>query len=106
MEHYFAYDRRLGIPVPRVGRDFEQFDRDIQEKILFSWEQIRGAIPDRIKELEHQINEKQAALSNESSFTKSCELNSEIAELASIINDLWLWYRSAAVLEETNKSHT
>ncbi|ALC89675.1 hypothetical protein AM500_07775 [Bacillus sp. FJAT-18017] len=106
MEQFFSYDRRLGIPLPRLEKDFSQYDRDIREKILFSWEQIRGAIPDRIKELELHINEKQAALSNESSFTKSCELNSEIAELASIINDLWLWYRSADSLEETNKMHS
>ncbi|OQP01541.1 hypothetical protein B1689_04345, partial [Geobacillus sp. 44C] len=32
-------------------------------------------------------------LSDENDFERSCRLNSEIAELASIINDLWIWYR-------------
>ena len=27
-------------------------------------------------------------------FIRSCELNSEIGELASIINDLWIWDRT------------
>ncbi len=67
---------------------------ETQHDILFQWEQVRGAIPDRIFELEDKINQKQAQLSNESDFPRSCELNSEIAELASIINDLWIWYRT------------
>ena len=51
-------------------------------------------IPDRIKVLENSINIKQAQLSNESDFERSCQLNGEIADLASIINDLWLWFRT------------
>ncbi|RDU36203.1 hypothetical protein DRW41_14330 [Neobacillus piezotolerans] len=105
MEQFFSYDSRLGIPIPDMEKSLDKYSPEIQEKILFSWEQIRGSIPDRIKELEHSINEKQAALSNESNFEKSCELNTEIAGLASIINDLWLWYRATdAVVEE--KMHT
>ena len=65
----------------------------MQHAILLKWEQIRGKIPDRIKELEHYINTKQHHLNNEEDFEVSCKLNSEIADLASIINDLWLWYR-------------
>lgn len=98
MEQFFSYDSRLGIPVPKLMKEWDSFSVEIQEKILFSWEQIRGSIPDRIKELENQINERQAELSNESNFVRSCDLNSEIAELASIINDLWLWYRAGATV--------
>ncbi|RHW40744.1 hypothetical protein D1B31_11175 [Neobacillus notoginsengisoli] len=94
MEQFFSYDSRLGIPVPDLTKDWQDYSVETQEKILFSWEQIRGAIPDRIIELETLINERQGDLSNESSFSRSCELNTEIAELASIINDLWLWYRA------------
>ena len=65
----------------------------MQHAILLKWEQVRGKIPDRIKELEHYINTKQHYLNNEEDFEVSCKLNSEIADLASIINDLWLWYR-------------
>ncbi len=65
-------------------------------------------IPDRIKELEHYINAKQHHLNNEEDFEISCKLNSEIADLASIINDLWLWYRLTQMYlrgKHTNKKH-
>lgn len=94
MKEYFSFDQRLGIEIPDFARDWDDFRKEIQNEVLFYWEQIRGTIPDRIVELEKLINQKQAQLSNESSFTRSCELNNEIADLASIINDLWLWYRA------------
>ncbi|MEH7425154.1 hypothetical protein V7151_00795, partial [Priestia megaterium] len=62
--------------------------------ILLTWESIRGQIPDKIQSLEKSINQKQTALEDETNFIRSCELNSEIGELASIINDLWIWYRT------------
>lgn len=93
MKENFAFDQRLGIQIPELVMEWDEISREMQEDILFYWEKIRGTIPDRIKELEDQINRKQAQLSEENDFGRSCELNSEIAELASIINDLWLWYR-------------
>lgn len=95
MEFEFIYDERLGIHVPNLYHDWEQYNDDIQSQILLNWENIRGNIPDRIFDLETLINIKQENLNNEENFQRSCELNSEIAELASIINDLWLWYRSS-----------
>ncbi|MBU8879704.1 hypothetical protein BGM26_11975 [Bacillus sp. FJAT-29790] len=94
MDEHFLYNERLGIPIPSFTGDWEQFSGQTQQVILFQWEKIRGKIPDRIAELEEKINIKQAQLSDEGNFIRSCELNSEIAELASIINDLWLWYRT------------
>jgi hypothetical protein len=91
---FFRYDSRLGIEIPHLVDEWDQYNNETREVILFQWEKIRGSIPDRISDLEAEINRKQAALSNEADFKKSCELNSEIAELASIINDLWLWYRT------------
>jgi hypothetical protein len=97
MDH-FTFDERLGIFLPDITSEWDEFDGEIQQKILFHWEQIRGGIPDRIADLEDVINMKQAQLSDESDFPRSCELNSEIAELASIINDLWIWYRANQTL--------
>ncbi|WP_066258141.1 hypothetical protein [Neobacillus drentensis] len=97
MKENFTFDDRLGILIPDL-KDLSDFSLKDQEEILLNWEQIRGSIPDRIRDLEIQINQKQALLSNESNFPRSCKLNSEIAELASIINDLWLWYRANEVL--------
>ncbi|WP_204416349.1 hypothetical protein [Bacillus tianshenii] len=89
----FTQNKRLGIPLPVLEMDWDRYSKETQQEILLQWEKIRGKIPDRIKELENEINVKQEMLNNESNFERSCQLNSEIAELASVINDLWLWYR-------------
>lgn len=103
MMEYFSYNEQLGIPIPSFDREWEQYPENIQQTILYEWEKIRGRIPDRIAELEELINTKQAQLSDEGNFIKSCKLNSEISELASIINDLWLWYRTNQNISE--KAH-
>ncbi|MBU9714648.1 hypothetical protein [Evansella tamaricis] len=90
----FTYDDRLGISVPVLETEWENLHYDTQAAILEQWESIRGNIPDRIRELEQSINQLQHQLNNEEHFEKSCELNSMISELASTINDLWIWYRT------------
>ncbi|SEM38164.1 hypothetical protein SAMN05192533_102402 [Mesobacillus persicus] len=94
MMEYFKFNKRLGISLPSIGQEWDDIAKETQDDILLHWELIRGSIPDRIADLEASINSKQAELNNESDFIRSCKLNSEIAELASIINDLWLWYRT------------
>lgn len=89
----FEWDERLGIRLPVLEREFEALPPEEQEAMLEEWEAIRGSIPDRIRELEQRINGKQDELGKELDFTKSCKLNSEIAELASRINELQIWYR-------------
>jgi hypothetical protein len=86
-------DDRLGILLPELEIDWEQYTDEERAAILLRWEEIRGTIPDRIKALEQIIIKKQNQLNVEENFSISCALNSEIAELASIINDLHLWYR-------------
>lgn len=100
MNESFNFDQRLGIEVPEFAEDWDYYPIKMQQEILFHWEKIRGKIPDRIAELEIVINRKQAQLSDEDDFSRSCELNSEIAELASIINDLWIWYRVTPTISE------
>jgi len=90
---FFVYDERLKLLLPNLDKPLDQYDVCIKEEMLFKWEQIRGTIPDRIKQLEKQIMEKQNQLEEEENFDITCKLNTEIAELASIINDLWIWYR-------------
>ncbi|MDV2684768.1 hypothetical protein RYX56_10350 [Alkalihalophilus lindianensis] len=104
MDVEFVYDFRLQISLPRFHTAWDELDQDRQAQILRSWEEIRGNIPERVKELEAVINEKQAALTEELNFERSCHLNSEIAELASIINDLWIWFRLNPSLTTTEKS--
>ncbi|CAN7170108.1 hypothetical protein LJR015_000260 [Peribacillus frigoritolerans] len=100
MRELFIYDERLGISIPDLNLEWDEYTKGEQQQILVHWENIRGSIPDRIKELESTIDRKQFRLSDESNFAKSCQLNSEIAELASIINDLWLWYRANQAVTE------
>ena len=100
MKKLFTYDELLGISIPDLNLEWDEYTKGEQQQILVLWENIRGSIPDRIKELESTINRKQFRLSDESNFAKSCQLNSEIAELASIINDLWLWYRANQAVSE------
>lgn len=101
--YQFEYDHRLGIEIPNLKNDLQQYDKATQEQILAKWESIRGNIPDRIKLLEQEINRKQAQLNDEENFKRSCELNREISDLASTINDLWLWFRSQG--EINGKAH-
>ncbi|WP_458412226.1 hypothetical protein ACNQFZ_15485 [Schinkia sp. CFF1] len=93
MTNYFQMDKRLGILLPLLDKDWHEYRLDEQETIVAQWENIRGHIPDRIKELEASINIKQAQLDKEENFSLSCQLNFEISDMASIINDLWIWYR-------------
>ncbi len=99
----FEFNQRLGIEIPDLQKDWHHYDKVTQEKILTEWEDIRGNIPDRVRELEQEINRKQALLNIEPDFKKSCDLNREISELASTINDLWLWFRSHG--EISGKAH-
>jgi hypothetical protein len=103
MNSYFQYNERLGIEIPVLELEWEMYDAAIRIHVLLHWEQIRGVIPDRIMKLESQIIEKQNKLDQEDDFVTSCRLNSDIADLASIINDLHLWFRTNQDLE--SKTH-
>jgi len=94
MEVTFIYDSRLGIEIPDLKKPWQQLSVETQSETLARWEGVRGNIPDRIKDLEGSINYLQNELYQESNFQLSCQINSDIAELASIINDLWIWYRT------------
>lgn len=94
IEEYFFQDERLGIPIPDMDKNWNDYNMDLQHSILFEWETIRGQIPDRIAMLEKEINQKLDELADENDFMRCCRLNNEVAELASVINDLWIWYRT------------
>lgn len=96
----FEYDHRLGISIPDLEKNWKDYNQATQEEILSLWDEIRGNIPERIKELEQEINRKQALLNNEENFKFACELNTDISQLASIINDLWLWFRAHGAIGE------
>jgi hypothetical protein len=99
MRNFFQYDERLGIELPAIENEWEYYPADIRSGILLYWEQVRGMIPDRIHKLEAIIIRKQSQLDREDDFPTSCQLNSDIADLASMINDLHLWFRTNQDLE-------
>lgn len=102
---YFSHDDRLGIHVPSLNKDWHEYHPKTQHSILLLWESIRGRIPDRIASLEKEINKKLDELSDENDFNLSCKLNHEIADLASIINDLWIWYRTSEDANDNKLDH-
>ncbi|WP_227936600.1 hypothetical protein [Alkalihalobacillus deserti] len=89
----FIYDSRLCLSLPSLHGSWKELNEKSQEQILAKWESIRGTIPDRIKEIEEEIETVHEQLTREEDFERSCELNLEMAELASAINDLWIWFR-------------
>ena len=105
MSIQFVYDDRLGIRLPELDEPWESHPSETQIKILAEWETIRGSIPDRIKQLDQMIREKQQKMDLETDFPICCRLNYEISELASCITDLHLWYRMNQEITEHAPSH-
>ncbi|NOU97960.1 hypothetical protein GC093_32745 [Paenibacillus sp. LMG 31456] len=93
MSWNFIIDDRLGIPLPHFEKEWEEYTEEERSIILLHWEEIRGTIPDHVKRLERIIIAKQNQLNIEDNFKYSCQLNSEIADLAGTINELHLWFR-------------
>ncbi|MGN7468736.1 hypothetical protein [Brevibacillus sp. SAFN-007a] len=93
LRNYFVFDERLGIRLPALDMPWEAYSHAERADILMEWEEIRATIPDQIQRVEAVIIEKTKQLSEEENFARSCELNSEIHELASVINDLNIWFR-------------
>lgn len=93
MKFEFVYDERLGIDLPLLHLEWDLLSGAERTALLHDWEKIRGRIPERIRKLERIIVDKQNQLNVEDDFPLSCRLNTEIAELASCITDLHLWFR-------------
>ncbi|MFX3633809.1 MAG: hypothetical protein ACE3L7_25995 [Candidatus Pristimantibacillus sp.] len=100
----FQWNERLQISLPIMEVEWEQYDDAEQSDIVERWELIRGSIPDRVMEFEWIINMRQDQLFEEDSFEESCRINSEIADYASRINDLHIWYRMNQELESRRHS--
>ncbi|MGL4521120.1 MAG: hypothetical protein ACRCWQ_00975 [Bacilli bacterium] len=98
----FIFDERLGISRPELYKSWKDYSHAEQQRIVTRWEMERGRIPDRIFALERNINQLQSQLDVEPQLEIAARINAEIAELASIINDLWLWFRMD---EKVEKEH-
>jgi hypothetical protein len=105
LDSQFEYSDRHGISVPCLDRAWEQLDIEHQTAILARWEMIRGCIPDHIIKFEATIRIKQQQLFEEDDFVQSCVINGDIADLASRINDLNIWFRTQQEIDDEAKMH-
>jgi hypothetical protein len=105
LDRQFEWNDRLGMTVPSLTQDWQTMSLAEQTAVLEVWENVRGSIPDRVKRFEEKIIIKQEDLSVEEDFGASCRLNGDIAELASRINDLHIWFRTQQDLEDETKRH-
>ncbi|EFM12649.1 conserved hypothetical protein [Paenibacillus curdlanolyticus YK9] len=103
-KYQFVWNDRLGISLPTLELQWDDYTDAERLAIVEQWETIRGAIPDRIIALEQLIRVQQARLYDEEDFEASCLLNFDIAELASQINDLHIWYRINQEIESRRHS--
>ncbi|MFD0586664.1 hypothetical protein ACFQZE_01515 [Paenibacillus sp. GCM10027627] len=103
-DYHFVWSERLGIHLPSLKLEWDTYGFEEQSLILERWEMIRGGIPDVIMKLEQTINIKQSDLNEEDNFERSCLLTYEIAEYASRINELQIWYRMNQELESRRHS--
>jgi len=93
LRYHFIRNERLGIRLPALSLEWEEYTSSERDDILLEWEEIRATIPDQILRVETVIIDKTKQMSEEENFEVSCQLNSEIHELASVINDLNIWFR-------------
>ena len=105
VDRQFRRDERLGISVPNLETYWEDLTAEEQEAVLERWELERGEIPERIVELERQIRRLQERMGQEEDFAAVCRINDDIAELASRINDLNIWFRVRQELDVPSKGH-
>ncbi|GAX88930.1 hypothetical protein [Effusibacillus lacus] len=93
MRYGFEYDERLGIKLPKLTVEWEELSPEERHEMILEWEKIKARIPDRIMELEREIDTRQLRVAQEEDWEAVCRLYGEIYSLASIINDLHIWTR-------------
>ncbi|MEK0314477.1 hypothetical protein VQ071_11510 [Cohnella sp. 56] len=96
----FVWNERLGIEVPSFDKPWYGMTAEERASVVARWEFVRGRIPDAILAREAQIRRMLDELFEEEDFGRCCSLNREIAEAASVIHDLQIWYRTQQDLEE------
>lgn len=99
MNYHFEYDERLGIRLPYLNAEWEELSPEERRDMILEWERIKAKIPDRITEVEREIEERQRQVGQEEDWDRICRLYEEICSLASVINDLQIWSRVDQDLE-------
>jgi hypothetical protein len=89
----FVYNERLGIQIPVQHREWQEYSRAEQEAMIEQWEMLRARIPDRVKQLEEVIEDRQLKIAVEEDWDRVVALYEDVFAMASIINDLNNWMR-------------
>jgi hypothetical protein len=102
----FLYNKRLGIELPVFHTPWEDLETEEQQKLLYKWEQVRAQIPDQVKYFEALIKERELKLQIEDDNETFCRLSMEIADYASRVIDLNLWFRTQEEVTSLEKVHS
>jgi hypothetical protein len=90
---YFRHNDRLCIPLPAFPQPFEEMAPTDQEDVIVVWESIRARIPDRILELEHNIQSHLDTIRETDDWEQIIALFNQISDIASRIAELNTWQR-------------
>ena len=94
MYDVFMYEERLGIEVPYLEKDWQDYSLNERTSILEKWELMRGRIPAQIAEFESQIESLQNDLHGEEDWDRSLSIMQQVSDYASRINDLNILFRT------------
>ncbi len=94
MEQVFNFEERLGIEVPYLEKDWQEYSLNERTSILEKWELMRGRIPAQIAYFESEIESLQENLHQEEDWDKSLQLMQLVSDYASRINDLNILFRT------------
>lgn len=96
-QYEFVFNKKLGIRIPHLTKEWDEYSLEEQKDIIHQWENERAKIPDRVKEIENEIEELQD-LMFKIEFDEYVKVHKEIVEMSSAINDLNIWYRTEGEL--------
>ncbi len=94
MEQVFTYEDRLGIEVPYLEKEWQDYSLKERTSILEKWELMRGRIPAQIAHFESEIDSLQNDLHREEDWDRSLSIMQKVSDLASRINDLNILFRT------------
>ena len=94
MDQVFNFEERLGIEIPYLDKDWQEYSLNERTSILEKWELMRGRIPAQIAFFESEIESLQEDLHQEEDWDKSLHLMQQVSDYASRINDLNILFRT------------
>ena len=98
-QYEFIFDKRLGIKIPSLKKEWDDYTELEQLEIIHLWELERAKIPDKVKNMENKIENLQDLIFD-IDFDDYLKIHEQIVDLSSAINDLNIWYRTSGELNK------